>query len=43
MQLKNSIAGEVIYASPQNSENLHTLMGNLEAYIKNDDLKDVIL
>lgn len=39
-KLKNSVTGEVIYTPPQNSEEIHTLMDNLEEYINNDDLED---
>ena len=39
-QLKNSITGEIIYTPPQNSENIHALMDNLEEYINDDSLED---
>jgi len=39
-QLKNSVTGEIIYTPPQNNQEIHNLMDNLEQYINNDELED---
>jgi len=39
-QLKNNITDEIIYTPPQNNEDIHKLMDNLEQYINDDKLED---